>query len=186
MSDSMGGAKPSMLVQTHHAANIRGHYELYKERCAELGLKESHHAIPRDIVRAKLEEKKQKKDGQQKLDGIARKASQLVEFSREGVLKAVAEFIVCDNQVGVVIILIVCVTRCLNILQSLLVANKATFRNCPVAMRPKSTTADLPSTHDISTYIHNAFVKFLDELKGQIQVSNTNCCSVNHTSKYTT
>jgi hypothetical protein len=48
--------------------------------------------------------------------------------------------------------------------------NKGTFRNCLVAMRPKSTTADLPSTHDVSTYIHNAFVKFLEELKGQIQV----------------
>ena len=110
-----------------------------------------------------MEEKKQKK-----LDGIARKASQLVKFLQKGVLKAVAKFIICDNQVGVVIILIVCVTECFNILQSLLVANKATFQNCLVAMRPKLTTADLPLTHDISTYIHNAFVKFLDELKGQI------------------
>ena len=128
-----------------------------------------------------MEEKKQKK-----LDGIAQKASQLVKFLQEGVLKAVAKFIICDNQVGVVIILIVCVARCFNILQSLLMANKATFQNCLIAMRLKLTTADLPSTHDISTYIHNAFVKFLDELKGQIQVSNTNCCSVYHTSKYTT
>lgn len=71
-----------------------------------------------------------------------------------------------------------CVTGYFNILQSLLVANKATFRNCLVAMRPKSTTADLPSTHDISTYIHNAFIKFLDELKGQIQVSNTSMLSL--------
>jgi hypothetical protein len=65
-----------------------------------MGLKESHHAIPHNIVRAKLEERRMKKEGKQKLDGIVRKASQLVEFSREGVLKAVAEFIVCDNQVS--------------------------------------------------------------------------------------
>jgi hypothetical protein len=94
--------------------HIRGHYELYKERCAEMGLKENHHAIPREIVRAKAEEKKQKKDGQQKLDGIVRKASQPVEFSREGVLKAVAEFIVCDNQVGDVVVSIMCATLQLN------------------------------------------------------------------------
>ncbi len=37
-------------------------------------------------------------------------------------------------------------------------------------MRPKSTSVDLPSTHDVSTYIYNAFNKFLDELKGQMQV----------------
>ena len=37
-------------------------------------------------------------------------------------------------------------------------------------MCSKSTAADLPSTYDVSTYIHNAFVKFLDKLKGRIQV----------------
>jgi len=50
--------------------HIREHYILYKEHCAELGLKENHHAIPCNIVRAKAEERKQKKDGQQKLDGM--------------------------------------------------------------------------------------------------------------------
>jgi hypothetical protein len=80
--------------------HIRGHYTLYKERCAKLGLKENHHAVPRDIVRAKEEAKKMKKDGQQTLDGVVQKASQPTEFSREGLLKAVAEFIVCDDQVG--------------------------------------------------------------------------------------
>lgn len=84
--------------------HIRRHYKLYKEHCAELGLKENHHAIPRDIVKARVEAKKQKKDGQQKLDGIIQKASQPTEFSREGVLKAVAEFIICDDQVGMWIV----------------------------------------------------------------------------------
>jgi hypothetical protein len=31
---------------------------------------------------------------------------------------------------------------------------------------------DLPSTYDVLTYIHNTFIKYLDELKGQIQVIN--------------
>jgi hypothetical protein len=62
-------------------------------------LKEIHHAIPHDIVRANVEARKQKKDGQQKLDGIVQN-QKATEFTREGVLKAVAEFIVCDDQVG--------------------------------------------------------------------------------------
>jgi len=35
---------------------------LYKEHCAKLGLKENYHAILCNIVRAKVEERKQKKD----------------------------------------------------------------------------------------------------------------------------
>ncbi|KAF9228571.1 hypothetical protein BS17DRAFT_654140, partial [Gyrodon lividus] len=72
------------------------------------------------------------------------------EFARENVLKAVAEFVVCDDQ-------------------SLAVANKPTFRNCLVAMRTNTSKADLPSTHDISTYIHNSFVEFLSTIKTRIQ-----------------
>ena len=37
-------------------------------------------------------------------------------------------------------------------------------------MRPTSKITDLPSTHEITTYIHNAFVKFIDSLKQQLQV----------------
>ncbi|KAF9231503.1 hypothetical protein BU15DRAFT_56036, partial [Melanogaster broomeanus] len=42
--------------------------------------------------------------------------------------------------------------------------------NCLVAMRPNTSKADLPSTHDISTYIHNSFIEFLSTLKTRIQV----------------
>ncbi|KIK75895.1 hypothetical protein PAXRUDRAFT_96224, partial [Paxillus rubicundulus Ve08.2h10] len=59
-------------------------------------------------------------------------------FSRQNVLHAVAEFVVCDDQ-------------------SLAVANNTGFRNTLVAMQPTATQADLPSTHDVSTYIHNMF-----------------------------
>ena len=78
--------------------HIRGHYALYKERCAEQQLKEHHHAVPRDIARARLETKKQEKAGQLTLDGVYKKGAVKV-FSREEVLKAVAEFVVCDDQV---------------------------------------------------------------------------------------
>ncbi|KAF9235201.1 hypothetical protein BU15DRAFT_37058, partial [Melanogaster broomeanus] len=71
-------------------------------------------------------------------------------FSRDDVLKTVAEFVVCDDQ-------------------SLLMVDKPAFRNCLVAMQPAATRADLPSTHDISTFIHNAFISFINDLKSEIQ-----------------
>jgi hypothetical protein len=38
-------------------------------------------------------------------------------------------------------------------------------------MRPKAVRHDIPSTHDITTYIRNEFVKWLNELKGEIEVN---------------
>ena len=51
------------------------------------------------------------------------------------------------------------------------VAGKDLFRNCLVAMKPKAVRNDMPSTHDVTTYIHNEFVKWLKELKSDILVS---------------
>ena len=45
------------------------------------------------------------------------------------------------------------------------------FRNCLVAMRPKSTLTDLPTTHDVITHLHNKFVKWLAQLKKDVEVS---------------
>jgi hypothetical protein len=55
--------------------------------------------------------------------------------------------------------------------KALAVAGKNLFRNCLVAMRPKAVRLDMPSTHDITTYIHNQFVVWLKELKTDILVS---------------
>lgn len=56
-------------------------------------------------------------------------------------------------------------------LKSLAVADKAAFRNCLVSMRPKAVRQDIPSTHQVTTYIHNEFVKWLNVLKSDILVS---------------
>lgn len=37
-------------------------------------------------------------------------------------------------------------------------------------MRPKTTDADLPTTHDILNHLHNEFVKWLQQLKTDIEV----------------
>ena len=39
-------------------------------------------------------------------------------------------------------------------------------------MRPKSTTLDLPSSHDVKVYLHNQFIKHMTNLKEEIMVSD--------------
>jgi len=56
--------------------------------------------------------------------------------------------------------------------QAFALAEKPVFRNCLVAMRPKTTRKDLPSRHDIEVHIHNEFVDWLKILKTEILVSN--------------
>jgi hypothetical protein len=54
--------------------------------------------------------------------------------------------------------------------QAFELANKASFRNCLVMMRPGSTNEDLPSAHDVKVYLHKAFVAHIEELAEEIKV----------------
>jgi galactitol-specific phosphotransferase system IIB component len=65
-----------------------------------LNIGENHHAIPRAFVQAAQEAKKQIKGGQKKLDIMFQGARIPQEFSKDEVLRAVAEFVVCDDQVS--------------------------------------------------------------------------------------
>ena len=83
--------------------HIRVHYKVYKERCSAENIKENHHTIPRaagDHRGAK------KTEGQTRLDGMFIAARPAKAFSRRDVLKTVAEFVVCDDQVGVRVLLV--------------------------------------------------------------------------------
>ncbi|KAF8060907.1 hypothetical protein FPV67DRAFT_1423100 [Lyophyllum atratum] len=102
--------------------------------------------IPPEVQKARDEETKQKKLDFPKLNAPK-------EFTRAGVLRAVAIHVACDDQ-------------------ALLLADKVSFRNCLVSMRPEAKRADLPSSHDIRNFIHNAFVDRLNELKQDIEVSD--------------
>ena len=82
-------------------AHIRSHYNVYKERCQEKGIPENHHAIPQDILK-QMEEEKSKGKKQKKIDSILVKSTGPREFTREGVLHAVAQFVACDDQVWLV------------------------------------------------------------------------------------
>jgi hypothetical protein len=55
--------------------------------------------------------------------------------------------------------------------QALAVAENPVFRNCLVAMRPKASCKDIPSSHDVGLYIHNTFVQWIKTLKSEISVS---------------
>lgn len=110
-------------------------------------------AMPRDLWRTIQDGKTGGKasERQTQLDACFEKVSGPREFTREGVLDAIAKHIVCDDQ-------------------ALALADNATFKNCLVAMRPRATSADLPSTHDVTVYINNEFIAVLTQLKARITV----------------
>lgn len=58
-------------------------------------MQEHHHTVPQEILKAQDNARKQ---GQETLDEVFKKDSKLMEFTREGMLKAVAKFIVYDDQ----------------------------------------------------------------------------------------
>lgn len=61
--------------------------------------------------------------------------------------------------------------------QSLAVADKAAFRNCLVAMRPNARKADIPSSHDVSTFIHNSFIELFKTFRLRILDGNSGLVS---------
>jgi hypothetical protein len=76
--------------------HICGHYKFYQAKCKELGNTEHHYAIPRKLLDLQSNGLKGK---QMKIDRLFQKAEKKQEFSRDTVLHAVAEFIVCDDKV---------------------------------------------------------------------------------------
>ncbi|KAF5368777.1 hypothetical protein D9615_010411 [Tricholomella constricta] len=124
------------------------HFEEYERRCdaAKPKIPMATRCIPLEVQKARNEQTK--KDGQRKLDFV--KVNAPKEFTRAGVLKAVSVHVACDDQ-------------------ALLLADKASFRNCLVSMRPEARRADLPSSHEVRAFIHNAFVERLNDLKRDIE-----------------
>jgi len=85
-------------------AHLRQHYKLYKANCEEADIPINHWAIPRDIWKVMEEEKEAEKQGrltqkqqQQKLD--FKSVTGPREFTRAGILQAVAKLIATNNQV---------------------------------------------------------------------------------------
>ncbi|KAF8232058.1 hypothetical protein L208DRAFT_1064199, partial [Tricholoma matsutake] len=110
-----------------------------------------HWAIPRSIWNEREAAKKGKVVKQGTLDALVGKTAGPLVFNREDLLHTVTQFIAVDDQ-------------------SLAVAGKTAFRNCLVAMRPKSISLNLPTTHDVVKHLHNEFVRWIDRLKQDIEV----------------
>lgn len=149
-------------------AHIRQHYDVYQKLCEENNIEVHHHAVPRHIVCQREAE-----DGgkQQKLDKMfSKKAGTPEKFKRENVLHRVAQFIVITAQVTRQRLT---ASMIAHILQPLATADDLTFQNCLTTMKPDATKADIPSTHEVSTHIHNEFVAWLKSLKEEIRVSKS-------------
>ena len=81
--------------------HIRSHYELFQARCAEQNIPEHQPAVPHELERARKKHAS-KEAGQKNLTDMFGVASctKSKEFLREEVLRCVAKFVVCDNQVS--------------------------------------------------------------------------------------
>ena len=76
------------------------HWEIYKEKCSQANLTLHHHAVPHDLWAEIMKKPKKKgKGGQQTL--ILPKVVGPKEYIQDDVLHAVAQFMVCDDQVCV-------------------------------------------------------------------------------------
>jgi hypothetical protein len=127
-------------------SHIRQHYKLYEDRCEKAGIPENYHAIPRQLWKKMQEEKKLNQltiEDMVKIEHIPMSK----QFTRDGALHAITRFVACDDQ-------------------ALAVVEKPVFCNCLIAMRPKTSRNDLPSTHDLVVHFHNEF-----ELKDEILVN---------------
>jgi hypothetical protein len=131
--------------------HICQHYQLYKDQCKEASIHENHHAIPQQLWKKKEEEEKKLK--QLKIENMVEieRIPISSQFTCDRALVAIAKFIACDDQ-------------------ALAVVEKPVFCNCLIAMWPKTSQNDLPSTHDLVVYIHNQFVAWMKKLKEMIQV----------------
>lgn len=78
--------------------HIRQHYELYKQKCDDEHILLNHRAIPPQLL--KEMETLQEKKKQTTLDDAVIKLSPPTQFTRDGLLEAVAKFVACDDQVS--------------------------------------------------------------------------------------
>lgn len=81
--------------------HIRTHYSEYTERCKKAGISEHHWALPRKLVKER-EQLQKREEGTIEAMGFKPKPGHttLEPFSKESVLKYVAKFVVCTDQVS--------------------------------------------------------------------------------------
>ncbi len=80
--------------------HIRQHWDVYEKQCKEKNIPMSITCMPPEIL-AKYNEELKPGPKQTTLDGLV-DVLRPKEFSREGLLDAVARFITCDDQVSII------------------------------------------------------------------------------------
>lgn len=95
----LGGLRKCFLTGGNSTLrqHCRKHYARYKENCEKAGIPLNHHAIPPKVAQAQEKEKKQ--TSQTTLDN--RFVVRPEVFARETSLRAIAQFVACDDQVSV-------------------------------------------------------------------------------------
>lgn len=78
--------------------HARQHFDLYKSLCEKAGISTHHWAIPRPIW-ADMQAGRKKHKKQMTLDSVVQKRRGPKEFTREGLLHAVTQWVACDDQV---------------------------------------------------------------------------------------
>lgn len=96
------------LMKGNYVSSLRyhirsHHFDVYQRRCVEAGIEMHHRAVPPEL----LSPKPAKKTGgtQTTLDAALAKVVVPKEFSKTTLLRAVAQFVVCDNQVSRILML---------------------------------------------------------------------------------
>ncbi|PIL25949.1 hypothetical protein GSI_11703 [Ganoderma sinense ZZ0214-1] len=128
------------------------HYELYSQKCKELGLEEQKEAVPKDIWaawEAKNEAAEGKKGAQTMLDTVVKMVKRPQEFTPEALLQSITVLIVTGNH-------------------AMALANEVAFRNVLITMRPTTRSSELPIRSLVRTKITNEFVDFLNGLRDNI------------------
>ena len=117
----------------------------------------SERCIPTALLK-KLQAKKLQ-EGQTTLDSLVKAVCTVKEFTKQEILAAIARFVACDDQVRSSVLQ--CCDGTEVKVEALAVVNKPIFCNCLITMRPKMRSKELPSIHDVVTYIHNKFGRWM-------------------------
>lgn len=96
-----GWYKAGNSTNRRHIASV--HYELYAQKCKELGIEEQKEVVPKELWAARQAKKdgvEGKKGGQTTLDGVVQTVKRPQEFTPEALLHSVTVLIVTGNHVS--------------------------------------------------------------------------------------
>jgi hypothetical protein len=101
-----GGKKKAFFTGGNSScrAHICQYYEIYKERCKDGDIPENHHALPRHLYWQMKVDKKAARGVQLTLDAMLEKPSEVKVYMHDGATHAVAQFVPCDDQVCVMVV----------------------------------------------------------------------------------